>query len=79
MTLEQIDAKLKEAETFNTQLAERKRVYAERIKKDFGANSTEELKAMLAQVEEQLKEKNAEYTAALAEAETLLNQSGATC
>lgn len=79
MTLEQIDAKLKEAETFNTQLAARKQMYADRIKKDFGADSTEDLKAMLVQVEAQLAEKTAEYTAALVEAETLLKQSGFPC
>ena len=79
MTLAQIDAKLKEAEQYNTQLAARKAMYAERLQKEFGVSSVDELKAMLAEVEAQLKQKNAEYEAALAEAETLLKKAGVPC
>ena len=73
MTLAQIDARLKEAEQHNTQLATRKAMYAERLQKEFGVSSAGELKAMLAQAEEQLKQKEAAYEVALAEAERLLN------
>ena len=73
MTLAQIDARLKEAEQHNTQLAARKAMYAERLQKEFGVSSADELKAMLAQAEEQLKQKEAAYEVALAEAERLLN------
>lgn len=79
MTLEQIDAKLKECDNYNTQLAARKAMFAERIKKEFGANSTDELKALLAQLDAQLDDKNTEYTAAVTEAETLLKAAGVTC
>ena len=79
MTLAQIDAKLKEAEQYNTQLAARKAMYAERIQKEFGVATSEELKKLLAQVEEQLAQKNKEYETALAEAEALLKKAGVTC
>ena len=73
MTLAQIDAKLKEVENHNTTLTTRKQVWAEGIKKEFGVETSAELKAMLADVEGQLVEKNKEYDAAVAEAERLLN------
>lgn len=79
MTLEQINAKLKEAEEHNTRLAERKRVYAERIKAEFGADSTDALRAMREQVAAELSRKEAEFEAARAEAERLLRQGGAPC
>ena len=79
MTLAQIDAKLKEAEQYNTQLAARKAMYAERIHKEFGVATSEELKELLAQVEEQLAQKTKEYEAALEEAEALLKKAGVTC
>lgn len=72
MTLEEIDRELKECESHNTKLAERKQVYAENLKREFGVDSTEELKTTLAEVEKQLAEKNAEYEKALNEAESLL-------
>lgn len=73
MTLAQIDAKLREIETHNATLTTRKQVWAEGIKKEFGVETSAELKAMLADVERQLAEKNKEYDAAVAEAERLLN------
>ncbi len=79
MTLTQIDAKLKDAENHNTQLTARKAMYAERIQKEFGVKTSEELKALLAQVEEQLAAKNKEYETALAEAEDLLRKAGVAC
>ena len=79
MTLQQIDAKLKEADQYNTQLATRKQVYAEDIKQRFGASSTAELRKMLEEGEAALKEKEAEYQAALAEAERLLREAGVAC
>lgn len=72
MTLAQIDAKLKEVETHNATLTTRKQVWAEGIKKEFGVETSAELRAMLADVERQLAEKNKEYDAAVAEAERLL-------
>jgi hypothetical protein len=78
-TLAQIDAKLKECDNHNTQLAARKAMYAERIKKEFGADSVDDLKTMLTQVEAQLDDKNKEYAGALAEAETLLRKAGVAC
>ena len=47
-------------------------MWAEGIKKEFGVETSAELKAMLADVERQLAEKNKEYDAAVAEAERLL-------
>jgi len=79
MTLAQIDAKLKEVETHNATLTTRKQVWAEGIKKEFGVETSAELKAMLADVEGQLAEKNKEYDAAVAEAERLLKAAGVTC
>jgi len=79
MTLAQIDAKLKEVETYNATLTTRKQVWAEGIKKEFGVETSAELKAMLADVEGQLAEKNKEYDAAVAEAERLLKAAGVTC
>jgi hypothetical protein len=54
-------------------------VWAEGIKKEFGVETSAELKAMLADVERQLAEKNKEYDAAVAEAERLLKAAGVTC
>ena len=79
MTLAQIDARLKEAEQYNTQLTARKAMYAERLQKEFGVSNVEELKALLEQCEAQLAEKNKEYEAALAEAERLLKEAGVSC
>jgi len=79
MTLGQIDAKLKEVETYNAALTTRKQVWAEGVKKEFGVETSAELKTMLADVEAQLAVKNKEYDAALAEAETLLKAAGVTC
>ena len=76
MTLAQIDAKLKEVETHNATLTTRKQVWAEGVKKEFGVETSAELKAMLADVEGQLAEKNKEYDAAVAEAEALLRKAG---
>lgn len=79
MTLQQIEAKLKEADQYNTQLATRKQVFAEDIKQKFGAGSADELRKMLSEGEAALKEKEAEYQAALAEAETELKKAGVPC
>ena len=79
MTLAQIDAKLKEVETHNAALTMRKQVWAEGVKKEFGVETSAELKTMLADVEAQLAVKNKEYDAALAEAERLLREAGVTC
>lgn len=79
MTLQQIDAKLKEVETYNAQLTTRKQVWAEGVKKEFGVETSAELRTMLADVETQLKAKNEEYTAAVAEAEELLRKAGVAC
>lgn len=76
MTLGQIDAKLKEVETYNATLTTRKQVWAEGVKKEFGVETSAELKTMLADVEGQLAEKNKEYDAAVAEAEALLRKAG---
>ena len=78
MTLAQIDAKLREIETHNATLTTRKQVWAEGIKKEFGVETSAELKTMLAEVEWQLAAKNKEYEAALAEAEELLKKAGVT-
>ena len=79
MTLEQIDAKLREADQHNAQLATRKQVWAEGVQKEFGVSTSEELKKMLADVEGQLVVKNAEYDKACAEAEELLKKAGVPC
>lgn len=79
MTLQQIDAKLKEVETYNANLTTRKEVWKEGIKKEFGVETSDELKTMLADVEGQLAEKNKEYDVAVAEAERLLKAAGVTC
>ena len=79
MTLEQIDAKLKECENHNTQLTTRRAMYAERLQKEFGVATVGELKTLLEQVEDQLNQKQAEYEAALAEAENLLRKAGVAC
>ena len=79
MTLEQIDAKLKEADQHNAQLATRKQVWAEGVQKEFGVTTSAELKTMLADVESQLAAKNAEYDKACAEAEELLRKAGVAC
>ena len=79
MTLQQIDAKIKECETYNATLTTRKQVWAEGVKKEFGVETSAELRTMLADVEGQLAEKNKEYDAALAEAERLLKAAGVTC
>ena len=79
MTLEQIDAKLKECENHNTQLTTRRAMYAERLQKEFGVATVDELKTLLEQVEVQLKQKQGEYDAALAEAENLLRKAGVAC
>ena len=79
MTLGQIDAKLKEVETHNATLTTRKQVWAEGVKKEFGVETSSELKAMLADVEGQLVEKNKEYDASVAEAERLLKAAGVVC
>ena len=76
MTLQQIDAKLKEVETYNANLTTRKQVWAEGVKKEFGVETSAELKTMLTDVEGQLAEKNKEYDAAVAEAEALLRKAG---
>jgi hypothetical protein len=54
-------------------------VWAEGVKKEFGVETSAELKAMLADVEGQLAAKNKEYEAAVAEAERLLKAAGVTC
>ena len=79
MTLQQIDQKLKEIDTYNATLTTRKQVWAEGVKKEFGVETSAELKAMLADVEGQLAAKNKEYDAAVAEAERLLKAAGVTC
>lgn len=79
MTLQQIDAKIRECETYNAALTTRKQVWAEGVKKEFGVETSAELKTMLADVEAQLAVKNKEYDAALAEAERLLREAGVTC
>ena len=79
MTLEQIDAKLKEADQYNALLATRKQGWVEGIQKEFGVSTSEELKKMLTDVEAQLAVKNAEYDKACAEAEELLKKAGVTC
>ena len=79
MTLGQIDAKLKEVETHNATLTTRKQVWAEGVKKEFGVETSAELKTMLAEVEGQLAAKNKEYEASVAEAERLLKAAGVTC
>ena len=56
-----------------------KQLWAEGVKKEFGGETSAELKAMLADVERQLAEKNKEYDAAVAEAERLLKAAGVTC
>ena len=76
MTLAQIDAKLKEVETHNATLTTRKQVWAEGVKREFGVETSTELRAMLTDVEAQLAEKNKEYDAAIAEAEALLKAAG---
>lgn len=78
MTLVQIDAKLKECEQYNTQLAARKAMYAERLKKEFGVTTSAELKTLLAEVESQLAVKEREYNEALTKAEELLRKAGVT-
>jgi len=79
MTLGQIDARLKEVETYNANLTTRKQVWAEGVKKEFGVETSAELKSMLTDVEGQLAEKNKEYDAAVAEAEALLRKAGVQC
>lgn len=79
MTLDQIDTKLREAESHNTKLTERKQMYAERLKKEFGVESVDELRTMLANTEKQLGEKNSEYENLLAQAEAMLKAAGVTC
>ncbi len=79
MSLDQIDAKLKEAETYNATLAARRQMYAEGIKKEFGVGTSSELRTMLEECEKQLAQKNEEYNAAVAEAERLLKAAGVTC
>jgi len=79
MTLGQIDARLKEVETYNANLTTRKQVWAEGVKKEFGVETSAELKSMQADVEGQLVEKNKEYDAAVAEAERLLKAAGVQC
>ncbi len=76
MTLGQIDAKLKEVETHNATLTTRKQMWAEGVKKEFGVETSAELKTMLADVEGQLAAKNKEYEDAVAEAERLLKTAG---
>ena len=79
MTLDQIDARLKECENHNTQLTTRRAMYAERLQKEFGVATVGELKTLLEQVEDQLNQKQCEYDAALAEAENLLRKAGVSC
>lgn len=79
MTLQEIDSKIKECETYNATLTTRKQVWAEGVKKEFGVETSAELKTMLADVEGQLAAKNKEYDAALAEAEELLKAAGVQC
>jgi len=79
MPLEQIDAKLKEADQYNANLKTRKEVYAESIKKEFGVETSAELRTMLTDCEAQLAAKNEEYNAATAEAERLLKAAGVQC
>lgn len=79
MTLQQIDAKLREADQHNAQLATRRQVWAEGVQKEFGVSTSAELKTMLADVEGQLTVKNAEYDKACAEAEELLKKAGVPC
>lgn len=76
MTLGEIDAQLKEVETYNATLTTRKQVWAEGVKREFGVETSAELRAMLADVEGQLAAKNKEYDAAVAEAERLLKAAG---
>lgn len=79
MTLEQIEAKLKEAERHNTQLATRKAMYVERLQKEFGVTTVEELKKMLKENEDALAAKTKEYQEVLATAETMLKEAGIEC
>ena len=79
LTLQQIDQKVKEIETANATLTTRKQVWSEGVKKEFGVETSAELKTMLTDVEGQLAEKNKEYDAAVAEAERLLKAAGVTC
>ena len=79
MTLQQIDAKLKEVDQHNTQLTTRKQVWAEDIKQKFGADNSKELRKMLADGEAALAAKEAEYQAATAEAEAELKKAGVPC
>ena len=79
ITLVEIDTKLKDADTHNTKLTERKNVYAEKLMKEFGVTDVDGLKAMLETTESSLAEKNTEYEAALAEAEALLVKAGISC
>jgi len=80
MTLDQIDTSLKDADTHNTKLTERKNVYAEKLMKEFNVKDVEGLKVMLETTKTSRAEKNTEYEAALGEAEALLVKAGvATC
>ena len=79
MTLQQIDAKLKEVETFNANLTTRKEVWKEGVKKEFGVETSAELRGMLTDVEGQLAAKNKEYEEKVGEAERLLKAAGVQC
>lgn len=79
MTLQEINTQLQNAENHNTKLAEGRRIYSERLKREFGVKTTEELKEQLASVESQLAAKNKEYEDSLNEAEKLLREAGVQC
>jgi len=79
ITLVEIDTKLKDADTHNTKLTERKNVYAEKLMKEFGVKDVEGLKVMLETTKTSRAEKNIEYEAALGEAEALLVKAGISC
>ena len=79
MTLEQLDAEIRKGEDHNTRVATEKRLYAERLKNEFGVDSTVELDKMLADGQARLAAKQAEYEAALAEGEAELKKAGLVC
>lgn len=76
MTLEQFDAAIRKGEDHNTRVLTERKLYADRLRSEFGVGSTEELAKMLADGRAQLAEKEAEYAKEMAEGEAELRKAG---
>ena len=76
MTLDQLNAKIREIENRNTELATRKQMYKDTLKKEFNVETSDELRKILAQVEKERDAAKAQFEAGMKEVEEMLKEMG---